>query len=272
MERSIAINGEKCIHCGLCLRDCVASCLEFDENKIPRYVTGGENMCLSCQHCLAICPTGAFSFGGLDPAASDPVTTVDSTAMLGLIKSRRSIRQYKQADVPREKLEKIKEMLAYPPTGVNAPSLHFSIIATNTKMDELRKITYDCIDSLPDDSPLAIFKEMAHKSRKAGKDLIYRGAPALIVASVDETKVAKTCKDADPNIALSYLELYAASLGLGTVWDGMAVVLANHFPQIKAQFKLPAHCELSFIMALGIPAVTYARTPQLKAENITMIE
>lgn len=96
MKRMIAVDEEKCIHCGMCLRDCVASCLEFDDQKIPRYIKDGEKMCLACQHCLAVCPTGAFSFGGLDPAASDPVTTVDSAAMLGLIKSRRSIRQYKE--------------------------------------------------------------------------------------------------------------------------------------------------------------------------------
>lgn len=153
MKRMIAVDEEKCIHCGMCLRDCVASCLEFDDQKIPRYIKDGEKMCLACQHCLAVCPTGAFSFGGLDPAASDPVTTVDSAAMLGLIKSRRSIRQYKEDDVPAEKIEKLKDMLAYPPTGVNAPSLRFSIIATRQKMDELRKITYDCLESISADSP-----------------------------------------------------------------------------------------------------------------------
>lgn len=31
MKRMIAVDEEKCIHCGMCLRDCVASCLEFDD-------------------------------------------------------------------------------------------------------------------------------------------------------------------------------------------------------------------------------------------------
>ena len=60
MKRMIAVDEEKCIHCGMCLRDCVASCLEFDDQKIPRYIKDGEKMCLACQHCLAVCPTGAF--------------------------------------------------------------------------------------------------------------------------------------------------------------------------------------------------------------------
>lgn len=171
-----------------------------------------------------------------------------------------------------KKIEKLKDMLAYPPTGVNAPSLRFSIIATRQKMDELRKITYDCLESIPADSPLAFLKDMADKSLQAGRDLVYRGAPALVIVSVDEKKAAETCKNADPIIALSYLELYAASLGLGTVWDGFAVALAQHFPKIEAQFHIPKHCQLCFVMALGIPAVAYARTPQLKTDNVEIIK
>lgn len=272
MKNFIAIDKEKCIHCGMCLRDCVASCLEFDENKVPRYISGGDERCIACQHCLAICPTGAFSFNGLNPADSSPVTTVDSEALLGLIKSRRSVRQYKDADVPAEKIAKLQEMLAYPPTGINAPSLRFTIIATRRKMDELRSITYDCLDRLPDDSPLVFLKEMAAKGRAQGKDVVYRGAPALVVASVDETKTVEMCRPVDPIIALSYLELYAQSLGLGTLFDGFAVAMARHFPEVEAQFHIPEHCKLGFVIALGIPAVKYARTPQLTTKNVTIIK
>ena len=30
------VDEEKCIHCGLCVKDCSAKALEFDENKIPK--------------------------------------------------------------------------------------------------------------------------------------------------------------------------------------------------------------------------------------------
>ena len=39
-------------------------CLEFDGEKIPKYVDGGDQFCVGCQHCMAICPAGALSFGG----------------------------------------------------------------------------------------------------------------------------------------------------------------------------------------------------------------
>lgn len=79
------------------------------------------------------------------------------------------------------------------------------------------------------------------------------------------------CRPVDPIIALSYLELYAQSLGLGTLWDGYAVAMANHFPEVKEKFHIPEHCKLGFVVILGIPAVKYARTPQLGTKNVTII-
>ena len=67
MRKGITIDKENCIHCGLCIKDCVVSIIEFDDEKIPQYKHGNENACVGCQHCMAICPTGALSFGGKSP-------------------------------------------------------------------------------------------------------------------------------------------------------------------------------------------------------------
>lgn len=271
IQHTVTVKKEKCIHCGLCIQDCVAACLEFDEEKIPRYKAGGGQRCLACQHCMLVCPEGALSFGGLDPEACGTVSYGDSGQLLGLIKSRRSIRAYKQQNLSQEQLDSIKDMLAYAPTGVNAPSVHFSLVATREKMDEIRKVTYDCLKTVREDSPLFVIKEMAEAFKKEGKDLVYRGAPALIITSVDTKAAASVCQTTDPVIALSYLDLYAASMGLGTVWDGFAVALARAFPEIEAQFQIPRGCSLGFVMAIGIPAISYQRTPQRTTDRITII-
>ena len=52
MEKSISVDKNKCIHCGMCIKDCMMSAIEFDENKIPHYGNGGKGRCLSCQHCM----------------------------------------------------------------------------------------------------------------------------------------------------------------------------------------------------------------------------
>ena len=38
MQKSIFADTSKCIHCGLCLKDCMMGCLEFGEGKILELV------------------------------------------------------------------------------------------------------------------------------------------------------------------------------------------------------------------------------------------
>ena len=85
----IKVNPDKCIHCGACIRDCMQSCLEFDEQQLPRLKAQGLG-CGECQHCMAVCPTAALSWGGIDPEKLEAVCLADSEQLLGLMKSRRS--------------------------------------------------------------------------------------------------------------------------------------------------------------------------------------
>ena len=102
------IDEEKCIHCGLCIKDCSASALEFNENKIPVI---NEKRCFKCQHCLAICPTGALSVCGKNPENSHEIQERNPENLLNLIESRRSFRHYKSENLDNDRMEKLKNML-----------------------------------------------------------------------------------------------------------------------------------------------------------------
>ena len=200
MTKSITVDVAKCIHCGACIRDCIVRCLEFNAEKIPRYINGGDKTCVACQHCMAICPKGALSFGGKNPADSDVTGYGNSDELLRLIKSRRSVRFFKRQDIPAETLAKLAEMLAYPPKGGNADSLHFTIVGTAEKMRAIEKFTYDTILTADNVSPVI---EFCRDNYKRGTDFIYRGAPAMVAVSVDKSKAVAGCENADPIIALS---------------------------------------------------------------------
>ena len=135
---------EKCIHCGLCIQDCIGrNVLEFDENKVP-FEKNPDN-CIKCQHCLAICPVGALSFKGKNPKDSAEIIKHDDKNLLNLIQSRRSIRQYKKENVPPEIMSKLKNMLKWTPTGVNNHNLHFSFVDDINVMNDFRNSIYDCL-------------------------------------------------------------------------------------------------------------------------------
>ncbi len=252
----------------MCLQECVVGCIAFDSEKIPGYILDGDKMCVGCQHCFAVCPTGALSFGGKNPADSLKVGYDDSEELLRLIKSRRSVRFFKQQDVPSEKISMLTEMLAYPPKGGNADSLHFTIVGTLEKMQAIKNFTYDTIQSMDKGSPVI---EFCREKFNKGIDFIYRSAPSMIAVSVDKSRAIPGCENADPIIALSYLDLYAQSIGLGTLWSDCTLSVMNELSKVKAMLKIPAGYELNYTLLLGIPSVTYQRTVQREAANIQIL-
>ena len=268
MKRSIAIDRSKCIHCGKWIGDCIVGCVQFDAAKFPSYIENGDKLCVGCQHCMAICPTGALSFGGKNPADSEPVGHWNSDELLRLIKSRRSIRFYKRQDISSETLAKLAEMLNYPPTGGNRENLHFSIVGTSEKMRAIEKITYDKISASDNPSPTMKF---CLDNYKNGVDFIYRGAPSLIAVSIDPAKTIPGCETADPIIPLAYLELYAQSLGLGTLWTDAALTIAREIPEVMEALEIPEGYSLAYVMLLGVPSIKYQRTVQREPAHFKII-
>jgi len=268
MQKKITIDKNKCIHCGMCIKDCMTGCIEFDNEKIPQYKTGATSRCVGCQHCMAICPTGALAFGNRNPDNSSKVSCGNSEDLLNLIKSRRSYRAYKDENIPFEKLNRIKRMLSFAPTGGNANSLHFSIVETKEKMDKIRKITYEKCKNIKNGASIL---QIAHDSFAKGNDIIYRKAPAMIVVAVDKSKAFIGCETADPIIALSYFELYAQSLELGTLWCDFALMALEQIPEIRDMLKIPENYTLGYVMLFGVPAVEYKRTTQPEPFSIRSI-
>lgn len=267
MAKTIEINKEKCIHCGLCINDCISACIGFDDEKFPKMID--ENRCISCQHCLAICPTGALSFNGKNPDESTPAAYDN---ILDLIKSRRSVRQYKHEEVSEEMLNKIKEMLPFIPTGCNSHALHFSIVTKKSVMDVIRKRVTDLLVktlSYKAISPLVNKFSRYKDALLDGEDVIFRNAPHMIVVS---SPITAPCATVDPIIALSYIELYAQHLGLGTCWCGFAEVCIKMFPELCEMLEIPSGYKPVYAMLLGVPAVKYQRAIQPEPYKITEIK
>ncbi len=265
--KTIEINKDKCIRCGLCISDCLSGCIGFNKENFPEMKD--ESRCISCQHCMAICPTGALSFNGKNPDESE---AVNYDNILSLIKSRRSVRQYKDEEISEETFNKLKAMLPYIPTGCNSHALHFSIVEKKSAMDIIRKRVNDLIIktlSYKAISPLVNKFSKYKDSFLNGEDVIFRGAPHMVVVS---SPISAPCAMEDPIIALSYFELYAQHLGLGTCWCGFAEVCLKFFPEICEMLEIPSGYKPVYVMLLGIPAVKYQRTPQPEPYKIAEIK
>lgn len=255
----VVIDSEKCIGCSNCVKDCITYSLEMNEDNKAQLANDGESRCISCQHCFAICPTGAISFDNKKPQDAESPNFGNPDEILKLIKSRRSIRQFKEDEISEEDWNKIKAMLPYIPTGCNFNGLHFSIVESRSVMEKLREYTREKLLKLISNRFTAKYAGKFAKFKTAfenGEDIIFRQAPAMIVVS---SSIKAPCANVDPVIALSYIELYANSLGLGTCWCGFAQSCFKLMPKLSEFVKIPDGYKPVYAMLIGYPSVNYSR-------------
>lgn len=263
------IDEEKCIHCGLCIKDCSADAIEFNENKIP---VMDEKKCFKCQHCMAICPVGALSVCDKDPQNSDAIWAQNPDSVLNLIKSRRSCRHYKQENVSSEKMQKLKDMLKFVPTGCNNHRLHFSFIDDIEVMNEFRShVNGKILDALTKKAVKPLVDKFGRYTKRfvEGEDIVFRTAPHILVVS---TPVDAPCYEIDPTIALSYFELYANSMGIGTCWCGLGEFCLLVMPELSEYLEVPQGYKASYMMLFGEPENKYARTVQPEEVKIVSVQ
>lgn len=257
------VDEELCIQCGECEVECPAGVITLEE--FPEITD--EQGCFQCQHCLAVCPTAAVSILGRNPDESVVLAgnMPDPARLATLIKGRRSVRRYKQEDLPPELIDELLEIACHAPTGVNARSVLFTVVKQRTVMNTLRAEVMARLAHLKDSGQLPegflgqYLGRAVQAWQEAGKDIIFRGAPHLLVTSAPQDA---PCPVQDTHIALTTFQLMAHARGVGTVWDGLFMMVVSLCPDLVGRLGIPANHTLGFSMAFGAPAVEYHRTVQ----------
>ncbi|WP_075590226.1 nitroreductase family protein [Labilibacter marinus] len=268
------IDEERCTQCGICSKECPTLIIN-GKNGVPEIKEGKEKNCIKCQHCLAVCPTAALSIWGKNP---DDSVTVDkqipSFEDLGkLVKTRRSIRKFKKDELEQAQLQELIETTAYAPTGHNKNQVLLSVAYTKEELSKVRSLVYDGIKKVKEAGELApalaMFGNFQTLWADKGIDILFRDAPHFIVASAPK---ANSNGPSDCVISLSYFELMANSMGLGTLWDGLAKVVFDQIaPELKVAIGIPEDHEIGYMMVFGKPAVKFARSVQSEGLNLNKI-
>ena len=265
----ITADKTQCLRCSKCIKDCIGSLLVPDGEGYPVMPPENEKYCINCQHCLAVCPTGAISCNGVTASqCALPGSTPAPEDMLNLLRMRRSCRLYKDENVAPDIIEALKSSLAWTPTGCNNHKLYFSIIETKEEMTFFREKTFSMLKLLIKSGILGFFFPRFKRffaAALAGKDVVYRNAPHMIIAATPKNA---PCKEADPWIALSCFDLYAQSFGLGTCWCGFAVRAFKWSSAMKKQIQLPPNYKVGAVMLFGKPQLSYARATKPSNFNL----
>lgn len=252
----VLIDREKCVGCGQCVKDCVSGCLEVYQGKAITKDGG----CISCGHCYAVCPVGAVRVEGVEPDAGEFVemTEFDSKRLLQAMKSRRTVRQFKPDAIEQEKIDMILEAGRYCPTGSNAQDVAYTILGS--RQDDAEKI---CVELFRKGTGAAGFLSDVLKNMKIDDHFFFKGAPLVIVVSGKGKGNA--------NLASSYMELMAESLGLGVLYSGFFVACTMLSPKLRKMLDLPQGHKAVTCMVMGYPDVKYHRIPGRKPANIRIL-
>jgi NAD-dependent dihydropyrimidine dehydrogenase PreA subunit/nitroreductase len=254
-----------CTKCGQCVLDCPSRIIEMPGDAMPLIRPENEERCIRCQHCLAICPTAAVSILGRDPAKSLPLTPESFPTlekMINLVRGRRSIRRYKDANVDPKLLQQLLAALGNAPTGINRMALTFSVIDDKASMQRFRVKCYNALAEaakagrVPEQYAYLMQAVPAWFEQKV--DVIFRGAPHLLAVSAAPEAV---CPQEDVNLALATFELLAQCAGVGAVWCGLVKMTLELLPELKTDLGLEPG-RFYYTMLFGLPAVRYARTVQ----------
>jgi nitroreductase len=226
-----------------------------------------ETGCYQCQHCLAVCPTAAVSILGKNPDASMELkgNLPDPAQLATLVKGRRAVRRYHDRDLAPELIDELLEVSCHAPTGVNARAVLFTVVRERAVMNRLREHLMDCLAKLQDIGglPEGLAGQYLGWTAKAwqeeGKDILFRGAPHLLITSAPEEAPSPV---QDTHIALTTFQLLAHAHGVGTVWDGICMMALGACPEVVGKLGIPEDHTLGYALVFGDPAVEYQRTVQ----------
>ncbi len=268
----LIIDQRKCKQDGFCARECPTSIIRLKEKETyPEIISGGEPSCLECGHCVAVCPHGALSHSRISIEECPPIEkklAIDQDQAVQFLRTRRSIRVYKDMPVEKDKIQQLIEIARYAPTGSNSQLIEWQVFTDQAKIQEIARLTVDRMRSRIKKDPEAFkasYMPRVVAAYDAGYDSVLRNAPALVVALAPKTAGNGMV---DLTLALSYLELAAPTLGLGTCWAGLLQGMLLSWAPLKEALGIPESYPYHYPMMLGYPKFKYQRLPERKTPKI----
>ncbi len=259
------VDAEKCNRDGICVETCPPQIIELKDNDtIPVPIEDADEICIHCGHCVSVCPTGALSHSTIKIEDCPPLEKewyLSVAQAEHFLRSRRSIRTYKDKVVDRETLTKVIELACYAPSGNNSQPVEWRVIYDSDAVQRLAGLVADWMRYAINEQPdlaASMRLDRVVAAWEAGKDRICRSAPHIIVAHApkDLRPAQAAC-----TIALTYLELAAPAFGLGACWAGYFNAASNLWPPMNSALELPEGHASFGAMMVGYPKYTYQRIP-----------
>lgn len=206
---------------------------------------------------MAACPTNAVSVDNYDGTRCQPSIeprAEDFERFAGLVRSRRSIRRFREKPVEREKIARLLDLVRWAPTAANAQPVEWLVL---DDPERIRRTSGLAIAWMRGSKRFASVVSAYDK----GYDPILRGAPSVVLAYAADDGWNPVV---DCTIAMETFELAATAMGLGTCWAGFLMAGAKNNSEASAVLELPADHTVHAAMMVGYPAESYHLIPPRK--------
>jgi len=259
LAESIRINYGICTTCGACVNACPNNIIRRDADASPVVFPGPD--CISCGHCIAICPSGAMTI----PQEMEEAGFADPAILACHLRSRRSIRLWKDRPVTNEECEELIKITAHAPSGCNIHPVKRVVVNDPENVKAFVAASTKHLRTVPKGNPMYGLALGLLRKLDAGNDILCRNAPALLIAV---TKPDEDSGLVDSIIALTYADVYAPSIGLGTCWAGFVMILLSVFPQLYNILGIPEGYTAQFALLAGHPLYAFTRIPPREMPEI----
>ena len=253
MEKSVVVNTDACIGCGLCKKDCVAFAIQIEDGK----AVWNPKSCIYCGHCQAICPQGAIQLKGFNDEIYEyeEKTILNPDELMKAIQTRRTIRSFTEEKISDTIVDQIIEAGRLAPTGGNGQGT--SYIVLQNKIEDCEAIAVD----------------MFRKGFKLGKGLIsfiqnmeiddhffFKKAP-LVIVICGKDKVSAS-------LAAQNMAFMAEANNLGVLFSGFFTTCVNLSNKLKKMMCMDKSEKAVTTLVIGYPAYKYHRTVHRKGAKV----
>lgn len=268
------LDKEKCIGCGLCVKDCWFGAVSMQDGK----AAADYSRCFKCGHCIAICPKDCFTlddYGAVPSEAYDANKfEIPADKLLNFIKFRRTIRQFLPKQIDKQTLQNILEAGRFTQTGGNQQNVAYIVV--QDKLQELRKMGVEKLYALSKqlaDTTDPVLKRYAgiwqamyadYQQDPNGADKLFLKAPTVLIITSPAPLNAGL---AAANIA----NMIDATPSLGNCFSGFFTRAAVGDPTFYEFLGVKPGHEIVATMMVGYHHTKYQRTVPRKPADISWL-